>query len=150
MSLALPHLHQRANDVADHVGQETVRRDPNFEDCRELIATGSNLRPDLPATTMENRPCGSPWCCRSLRPGNAFATSRECCEIVGSHEHFRTGCGRINIQFSSPYPCVAAKKRANDRGCDPVAILAPYGVVSRAKRVRANGRLGCADVDRKT
>src|SRR5215218_6596477 len=150
MSLTLSHLQQCTNDVANHMRQESVCRNPNLEHCRELGATGSDSRPDLPAIAVENRPRGSPPCCRSPRPWNAFAATHERREIVGSHELLRTGSGRFHIQFSSPYPGVAAEKRAADRGCNPVAIFAPNRVVPRTKRFRANGHFGCADVNWKT
>src|SRR5215207_2416614 len=119
MSLALSHLQQCTDDVANHMRQESVCRNPNLEDCRELVATGPDSRPDLPAIAMEDRPRGSSRCCRSPRPWNALTAADERREIVGSHELLRAGSGRFHIQFSSPYPGVTAEKRANDRGRNP-------------------------------
>lgn len=65
MSLSLPDLEQRTDEVAHHVRQEPIRDDPNLEHGRELVATGSKARLTFMAIAVKDRPRGTPRCCRS-------------------------------------------------------------------------------------
>ena len=53
VSLALPDLEQRTDDVTHHVRQEPVRDDPNLEHRRMLVATGSNPAGGPPGNRSE-------------------------------------------------------------------------------------------------
>jgi hypothetical protein len=62
---SLPELNQGANDVANHLWQESVRDDPNLEELRGAVAARAKPGLDLMTLTAKYRPNRTPQFRRS-------------------------------------------------------------------------------------